>query len=366
MTWARWWAGTSMTDAIGLGVADSESRWIGIRRHQAILVIAGLGLIGEWVTDLRARMVVGAVGLLLLSCAVPLNDGLTSGERVLIALQYRARTRWTSIEASCVGAQVRLRARGEVRFHGYELRHRGRLDLSGRDEQIAGALSQFTDSVAVSDVTQHISVHVSTRDGETTTLLALPIDLSAPAEWSANSRLAATSVGIRGSSENTWLLERWGYVRNCDGLMRVLRIRDFSGVAEKVALLGRVQFMSLNQDVVLQIDVIGGQRAHRLAARAVHRVGSDDFTTRSAGFRRTARNTRSLERLRQREMFVEEGSALLRFAAYVVVRAATIETLQSAVTSVTRQVVAAGLRCDSGGGRQARWYCDQLPGGPGW
>ena len=355
-----------MTDSIGLGVADADSRWIGIRRHQAILVIAGLGLLGDWVTDIRARMFVGAFGLLLLCCAVPSNDGLTSGERLLIAVQYLSRVRWTLISASCIGGEVRLHGRGDVRVRGFELRHRGRLDLCGRDEEIARSLAQLSDGVASSDVTQHFSVHVSARHGETSTLLTLPTDLSAPAEWSTNNQLAITSVGGVASNSHSWLLERWDYVRNCDELIRVLRIRDFSGVAQGVGLLDRVQFMCANQDVVLQADVIGGVKAHRLASRAVHRVGSDDYASQSVGFRRTARGTRSFERLRQREAMVEEGAALLRLSAYVVVHAPSIDTLRSEVVSVVRQIVAAGLRCESGGGRQARWYCDQLPGGPGW
>ena len=355
-----------MNEVIALGASDADSRWIGIRRHQALLVITGLGLLGDWVTDLRTRMAVGAFGLLLLCCAVPSNDGLTSGERLLIAVQYLARVRWTSIGASCVGGEVRLHARGEVRVHGFELRHRGRLDLCGRDEEIVRSLAQFTDALAVSDATQHFSVHVCTRDGGTTTLLALPSDLSAPAEWTSNDQLVVTSVGGVTSNDNTWLLERWDYVRNCNGLIRVLRIRDFSGAAVGAALLERVQCMCTTQDVVLQIDVIGAARAHRLTSRAVHRVGSDDYTSQSAGFRRTARSSRSFERLRQRETLVEEGAALIRFAAYVVVRAPSIDELRADVASVTRQIVAAGLRCEHGGGRQAQWYCDQLPGGPGW
>ena len=41
----------------------------------------------------------------------------------------------------------------------------------------------------------------------------------------------------------------------------------------------------------MHVDVVGGVRAHRLAARAVHRVGSDDVTSQAAGFRRTAQSS---------------------------------------------------------------------------
>ncbi len=35
-----------MSDLIALGPSDAEARWIGIRRHQALLAMAGLGLAG--------------------------------------------------------------------------------------------------------------------------------------------------------------------------------------------------------------------------------------------------------------------------------------------------------------------------------
>jgi hypothetical protein len=95
-------------------------------------------------------------------------------------------------------------------------------------------------------------------------------------------------------------------------------------------------------------------------------VGSDAATSQSAGFRRTAQSTRTLERLRQRESLVVEGAALLRIAVFVVIRAASLQQLHRDVQSVARCAVESGLRCEPGFGRQAAWYCAQLPGAPGW
>src|SRR5665213_3246139 len=43
-TWAPSLVGTLMSDHLGLAESDADSRWIGVRRHQAVLVIVGLGL----------------------------------------------------------------------------------------------------------------------------------------------------------------------------------------------------------------------------------------------------------------------------------------------------------------------------------
>ncbi|HXC18439.1 MAG TPA: hypothetical protein VNT80_00880, partial [Acidimicrobiales bacterium] len=60
------------------------------------------------------------------------------------------------------------------------------------------------------------------------------------------------------------------------------------------------------------------------------------------------------------------GAALLRFAVFIVIRAATLTQLRRDVNAVTRCALESGLRCEPGLGRQSSWYCAQLPGAPGW
>jgi len=72
------WDGTSMSERLGLGVADGESRWIGVRRHQAILAIAGLGLVGEWVTQVHRVLIELVLGAALFSCALRRMTALPS------------------------------------------------------------------------------------------------------------------------------------------------------------------------------------------------------------------------------------------------------------------------------------------------
>jgi hypothetical protein len=352
-----------MSELLGLGVADAESRWIGVRRHQAVLVIAGLGLVGEWITQSHAASIELMIGVALLSCAAPTSDGLTVGERAHIVVDFVLRSRWTSTRATKDHRTVTIHARRDVTVHGYELVHRGRLDLSGRDRENARALAEFADALAVSDDTQHFSLHVRSAPEGASTLLVVPTDVTPPSCWRENSSLTLDAAGSRGTG---WRLERWAYVREAREVVRVLRIRDFSAVPHGHALLERLQSASPTLDVVVHVDVMGGVRAHRLAARAVHRMGSDDATSQAAGFRRTAQATRSLERLRQRESLVVEGAALMRIAVFVVIRARSLQQLRRDVKVVTRSATESGLRYESGLGRQAAWYCAQLPGAPGW
>jgi hypothetical protein len=296
------------------------------------------------------------------SCAAPTSDGLTVAERVRILQEFALRSRWTPTRVSRARGTVAINARGNAAVRGFELQHRGRLDLSGRDRHNATALADFADALATSDETRHFSLHVRSSPSGAATLLAVPTDVSAPTGWTENSDLVLTGLGVGDAS----VLERWDYLRDARQVLRVLRVRDFSAVPDGHALLERLQFASPSLDVAVHVDVLGGVRAHRLAARAVHRMGSDVVTSQSAGFRRTAQSTRSLERLRQRESLVVEGTALMRIAVFVVIRATSLSQLRRDVTAVTRCAVEAGLRCEPGLGRQAPWYCAQLPGAPGW
>jgi hypothetical protein len=355
-----------MSEMIGLGVADGESRWIGVRRHQAALAIAGLGLLGEWITNAHGASIEFVVGMALLTCAAPTRDGLTVGERLRVGIDFVVRSRWTTIRASVRCEAVTVNAHGEATSRGFELQHRGRLDLSGRDHQNALALADFADGLATGDETRHFSLHVRSSPKNVATLLVLPVDVSAPAGWTEDTTLALEASGVGGATGAAWLLERWAYVRDAAGVARVLRVRDFSAVPDGHASLERLQFAAPTLDVAVHVDVVGAVRAKRLAARAVHRVGSDDATSRAAGFRRTAQSTRTLERLRQRESLVVEGTSLMRVAVFVVVRAATLDQLRRDVRAVTRAAFESGLRCEPGFGRQSSWYCAQLPGAPGW
>ncbi len=353
-----------MSEHLELGLADADSRWIGIRRHQAALVIVGLALAGDFIVRPRSTAVEGVLGALALLGAIPTHDSMTGAQLARVAVGFLLRSHWTSMSVSVSSQGVVMDGGDRSPLHGYELVHLGRLDLSGRDHELAESLANFADSLASGERTRHFSIHLLVGLSGTRTLLVTTADVAPPPGWRENDALAREAAVALEGGEVEWLLERWSYVRRSDGVHHVLRVRDFGVASRGRAVLDHVQAVPALVDVVLHVDVIDRVRAQRLASRAVHRVGSDDAMSQAAGFRRTATSARSIDRLHQRETLVAEGRALLRLAVYLVVRAPDLDQLRVKSGEVERRVREAGLRCERGNGRQLDWYRQHLPGGP--
>jgi hypothetical protein len=354
-----------MSNSLGLGDSDAEARWIGIRRHQGVLVVAGFGLVSAWVMGSSSPPSELVVGLALLLTAVPMSDGQTVGEALVVVARYLARSRWRYMTIREFGDDVVLWAPSDVVFRAYELDHRGRLDLSGRDVAAAGALAALVDAASAASENQHVSQHVMRRRGATSTLLALPTEVPAPDGWRLRNSLAVDALRV-GDASSLQLFERFTYLRLPDQLVRVYRVRDFSSVPESGSLLEQILRAPVDLDVSVHVDVVAGTKAHRLVARAVHRVRSDEVTSSAAGFRRSARSSRSFERLVEREVLVAAGRSLVRLAVFVVVSAESLEDLQQCSTIIWRRAHDGGLRLERGRGNQYEWFRAQLPGGPGW
>lgn len=365
-TWDLSLDGTSMSEHLGLAETDADSRWIGVRRHQAALVIVGLGLVSDWVMSPTSSILDVAFGVALLVCAAPAHDGLTVGQLLLATFRFVSRTHWSTVDVLELGNDVALWSKGSVSFRSYELNHRGRLDLSGSDVKNAESLASLADAASAATAGQHFSEHVLCLGDRTTTMLALPIDVPSPDGWTMNPDLTREAVGLRDGATSLCLLERFTYLRESEQLLRLFRVRDFSSVPSNRALLEQVLRTATPFDLSLHVDVVSGAKAQRLAARAVHRVGSDDATSRSVGFRRTARSVRGIERLAERETLVAGGRSLLRVAVYLLVSASTLDELHERSSSMWRHAHDAGLRLERGWGHQAQWHRAQLPGGPGW
>jgi hypothetical protein len=354
------------SELVGLGESDANARWIGVRRHQAVLVVLGVGILSEWLLSPSAPTSELIVGLALTICAATTYDGLTAGEQLVVALRYCSRSHWSTVSALEFGDEIALWANGDVAFRAYELVHRGRLDLSGRDVINAEALKSLADAAGASRTGQHFSEHVHRQDDDAGTLLALPLGVAAPDGWMKGTNLARRVIGLDDDATSLRLLERFTYLRAPTQLLRVYRVRDFASVPSTRGLLDQVLKSSTPVDLALHVDVVSGSRAQRLSARAVHRVGSDDATSRAVGFRRTARSVRNYERLAQREALVASGRALVRVAVYLLVRASSLDELHRRGDALWRQAHDAGLRLERGRGCQAQWHRAQLPGGLGW
>jgi hypothetical protein len=354
-----------MSDDLALGESDADARWIGVRRHQAVLVVVGFGLVSDWIMSAHAPAGELVVGAFLMASAAPAGDGLTVAEYALVAARYAMRSHWFELTARELGDDLVLWARGEVAFRGYELVHRGRLDLSGRDVTLAEDLAGLADAASAARSGQHFSQHVVSQTNAAAALLALPGDVPVPEGWRLNAALARDVLGV-GEATTQRLLERFTYLRTPDELVRVYRVRDFSSVPRTRPLLEQTLRSSVPFDLAVHLDVVAGAKAQRLTARAVHRVRSDDVTSTAAGFRRTARTSRNYERLAQREVLVASGRSLLRIAVFLVVRGDSFEEVQGRAALVWRSAHDAGLRLERGRGRQLAWYLAQLPGGSGW
>jgi len=351
---------------VGLGDSDANARWVGIRRHQAVVIIVGLGLVGDWIIVPRPKLVELVVGVLALSCAMPVYDGLTAGEMVSVALKFVLRRRWSFVTVQRDDAATTIQARGVVVVRGFELLHRGRLDLSGSDFELAAKIVDLVKGRATSHESSHVSIHVRSSRTNANTLLTLPTGGSTPEGWFENGTLLEELLGVASGDTRAGELERWNYVRNEEEVFRTLRVVDFSGAPGQRALLEKLQQSSRHPDIALHVDVLSGAKANRVASRAVHQSSSDSAASSAVGFRRSARSKRVLQRLTQREEFVAEGDALLRIAVFVTVRASSRVALREACRDVIRSAEESGLRFQRGAGRQILWHSFQLPGGPGW
>jgi hypothetical protein len=349
-----------MTELVGLGPGDARSRWIGIRRHQAVLVVVGLGLCGTWILSRRAPVVELAAGVLLLGGAVPARDGLTAYEVVATMTRYATRTHWSSLVIREVDGDVVLFAPCDATFRAYELEHRGRLDLSGRDVTIAESLAVAVDALSAGSEHSHLSQHVLRRADTTRTMLALPSWAHPSESWRSANNLAADCTLLEGGSGE--VLERMTYLRVGDALARVYRVKDFSSASASGSLLEHIARTPIDFDLSVQLEVVAREQSHRLSARAVHQMRSDEVTASAAGFRRSARSTRIYERLAQREVLVAEGRALVRLAVFVVVSAPSLEVLERDSATLWRRAHDAGLRLERGAGSQIEWFRAQLPG----
>lgn len=353
-----------MSEYLQLGGADAETRWFGVRRHQAILAVVGAGLVGDWMTRTATSLIEFVAGLLLVASVIPTYDQRTVAEWALIILQFALRPRWLNR----VGAPDRRRRSGpgslRVASRLLTLVHRGRLDLTGRDVECADGLARLADAMSAAEHGGHFSIHTSVDVEHATTWLVLPVDATAPEGWVASDEVEWPS-GRPEALDPTEVLIRWRYVRGSNGLVRVLRVRDFGTASDGRAVLERIQFAAALVDVVIHVDVVARARGHRVVSRAVHRDGSDDAVTTAAGFRRNARSRQRLLRLHQREELVAGGRSLLRIAVFVVVRAADPDQLRTGVVNVRSVLNDAGLQFEQGLGRQASWFADQSPCGLG-
>jgi hypothetical protein len=349
-----------MSETVRLGDADVPGRILGLDRLQLVLLGLGTGLLADALLRTHLLAQVG-LGLVLLAAALPAGERCSVAERAGLALGYAVRSHVSTVALER-GDPLVVHATSSVSARGYALLHRGRLDLSGADLELARNLAGTLDALATSPVGRHASLHVWRDGDDVATLLCLDAG-RAPEGWRRDDDLLARVAGV-GLADHLWLLERLSYVRTTDGVCRVLRVRDYSAAA--VPLLAGLQRRRDATTLSLHADVLDDARARRRVERLSHAATSNGAAAGAWGFRETSRTRRRVARTLQREARVAEGRALVRLAVFVTVRAAHLDELAVAVDAVVRTAREAGLVLERGAGRQARWFAQSLPGGPGW
>lgn len=348
-----------MSEDARLGDADVPARILGVDRLQLILLGLATGVLADALVRTHLALEV-VLGVALLVAALPAGERVSVAERAGVALAYAARPHVSSVVLARGDPPV-VHAAATVSTRGYALVHRGRLDLSGADLELARRFAQILDTLATSPGGRHASLHVW-RDDDVATLLCLDGG-RAPEGWTRDDNLLARVVGV-GLADHLWLLERLTYVRTTDGVCRVLRVRDYS--AATAPLLAGLQRHRGATTISLHADVLEDVRARRRVERLSHAVTSNGAAAGALGFRETSRARQRASRALERETRVAEGRALVRLAVFVTVRAPRLDDLDAAVAQLVRTARECGLVLDRGAGRQARWHSLSLPGGPGW
>ncbi len=345
-----------MTERVGLGASDVAVRWLGLTRLQALGAVGGVVLVADALV--RTRLVAeGGLGLAALATAVPL-EGATLGQRAAVALAYLGRRHWVRVSAASVGGVAVIESRRARTVRGSRLAHRGRLDLSGADHEVAAGLARLLDAVAIGGRAA-VSLHVLREGtGPARTMLASDAEVAWPSGWHDDGPGLA-DLATAGGLQVDWL-ERWGYLRGPEHVAAVLRLRDV-GASSARGLLATLEGWP-DSTLSVHLEVLAATQGQRRAERSVHHDASERAAARGAGFRDTARAHVAASRARQREREVATGRALARLSVFLVVRADRRASLRAARAAAIARARSAGLRLERGGGRQIPWLRAQLPG----
>jgi hypothetical protein len=348
-----------MSDAHGVGLEPAHS-FVDLSRVQwtcwGVVALAG----ALWLADHRAGG--SALALAVFATALAAGpSGRSLADRLATASAFVARGRWTFVSFVDDGREVVVVGRGKRHGAVSELDHRGRLDLSGRLEELARELAALMERLAAAGVGGRISWHLV---DDRVTILSTPLQFAPGGSWRpwAATRTAAAFGCCRGSDRG-WLFERWRYLRTPTDVRCVFEVESLTaqGAAE---LFRRLAPLNSGRDVAVIVEVLAAAQGERMAGRQAHRWRADQSALTLAGFRHRAAQARRGDQLSRREGAVAEGRALGSLRAFIVVRAPTLSTLDDAVRSLRDDARRFGARVRRGDGRHATWFAATMPGAP--
>ena len=359
--------GTMTNEPMALGESDAMVRWFGVPRHQLLHAVLAVGLFFYWFIRDRANVPLLFIAVATGTLALFRYESLSAPQWIRVVASYQSRSRWTALRVEKgPDNTTELEARGNAIFRSFELVHRGRLDLTESDTSIASEIITVLNVMGRRNDGGHVSMHSwSNASGVSTTICVAP-DVGVEASWRMCPEALEEVLGFDGSSPTTWLFERWRYLRLEDDVLCVYRVTDFSTATNQSALLRDLQRFGAARWVSLHATVLPSRTAHRMVGRALHQIRSDSAMTGLVGYRRTARSDVRHDRLRQRELATAQGTALVQLAVYVVIRASSLRELRGRSAELQRDAERAGLQLRLGLGRQALWFCAQLPGDAQW
>ena len=211
-----------------LGESDAWPRWWGVVRHRLVLTLGAVILGADWLVRPGSLWGELVVAITWGVAALPVPSATSAGAWCAIYLRFllRRRARWISLEPA--EDTLRVDVRGVQRVWCYEFIHHGRLDLSGRDIEVATRLAHLAQAMAASAQNAHLALHVDTgdsRDFGARVALSVNEPSQVPREWRSRSDAAVPRSATTGRMP---LIERRRYVRTPRGVVQTLRVRAFT------------------------------------------------------------------------------------------------------------------------------------------
>ena len=337
-----------MTDRTKLGASDHDGRWMGIKRHQGVLLIGGLTLGGDFILRPHATGIEGVTAVVMVTLSMPAKDLMSIGQWVAVLVRFFYRTRLSpfTVERTTLAEEMPT----------FELLHRGRMDLSGEDQNCIKVMMEVCDGLSLLNETSHVALYALQRGNERATVLRLPRSFG-PASGFQTMTQRDEKDGAKEIS-----LERWRYIRSDNAVVRYYQVHDFATSRSESGFMTALLRSGAKCDVAVHIEVLGARRGKQSAERAVHGRESDQLISSRSGYRFTAARARQSERLRERELSVASGRALLRLSVLIEVRGSNLRELRERCAHVEQMSASSGLRLHSGRGRQETWqrayrYC---------
>ena len=280
----------------------------------------------------------------------------SAAEIVARAATFATRSRWTRVDIEQRGSHVAIGARGWRRAQLFEVRHRGRWDLSGEDRRFDAQFAGTLERVATNGGGA-VSWHVHCARERTLSVLALPASVRAPRATQALGDPVRFSNG-------PWIYERWRYVRDATDVMALFSVVSARTAPHESLLRDLAPFASL-RDVAVVVHVVSSSRANSVVGRHAHRWRANLALVALGGFRQRASMDAATVLLDERERDVAAGRALCEVQVFVIVRAKSRAGLDDEVRALRDDARRCGVELRRGDGRHAVWFCAQLPGALG-